>query len=93
MEIILTTNLKKQLEFDIFKVASYHEERERVYYILDVLEDHTLMIVPYRRLLIRFLWKVYQNARSLKIYDKKRKKKSRFWPRIEIKMKQARDDI
>ena len=45
IEVIPTTNLTKQVEFGIFEVASYHEEKERDCYILDVIQDPTLIIV------------------------------------------------
>src|SRR3954464_12041731 len=81
IEVIPTTNLTKQVEFGIFEVASYHEEKERDCYILDVIQDPTLIIERRNDVFYMIDTKAYQKARSFKIHDKLRKMMSRLWPR------------
>src|SRR4051812_1193091 len=44
IEVIPMTNLTKQVEFGIFEVASYLDDKEQYCYILDVIQDPTLII-------------------------------------------------
>src|SRR3954463_14629702 len=81
IEVSPTTNLTKQVEFEIFEVASYHEEKERDCYILDVIQDPTLIIEPQNDVFYMIDMKAYHKAGCFKIHDKLRKMMSRFWPR------------
>ena len=81
IEVIPTMNLTKQVEFEIFEVASYHEEKERDCYILDVIPDPTLIIEPRHDVFYMTDTKAYQKARCFMIHDKLRKMMSRLWPK------------